>query len=456
MINPIIFREYDIRGIVDSDFNQDFAYQLGRAFCEYIYSLGQSPPLQITVGHDARLSSPLLTKHLEKGLSDSGAKVLHLGLITTPISYYSTFALENIDGSIMVTGSHNPPNYNGFKISVGQSTLFGKNIQDLRDIIEKNQYTSQPKGSIQPFNIFPHYIKRYTEEFQYIDPIPVVFDCGNGTAGCILRQLCESIGLKPHILFEKPDGTFPNHHPDPTVESNLISLRKKVKDCKAMIGIGFDGDADRIGVVDNHGRMILGDELIILFSRDILSKTPGQHIVGDVKCSDKMYADIKKHNGQPLMWKTGHSLIKQKIKDISAPLGGELSGHIFFSDRNYGYDDAIYAGMRLIEIVSKTKKSIGELLSDLPHSFSTPEIRIQTEEEKTSSIVKQLIQKYSNSSPAYKVNLMDGVRISFKNGWALARASNTQPVIVLRFEADTQENLEKIRREIEDFVKERL
>lgn len=456
MTNPVIFREYDIRGVVDSDFDSEFAYQLGRAFCEYIRSLGKTNKLQITVGHDARLSSPLLTERLEQGLSDSGAEVLHLGLITTPISYYSTFALKNIDGSIMVTGSHNPPNYNGFKISVGQSTLSGKDIQDIKKIIEKNQYDSQPKGDIQSYDIFPQYIKRYAEEFKHLDSIPIVFDCGNGAAGCVLRQLCESIGLKSHILFETPDGHFPNHHPDPTVEKNLIDLKEKVKDCGALAGIGFDGDADRIGVVDNNGKMVLGDELMILFGRDILSKRQGQPIVGDVKCSDRMYADIEKHGGQPIMWKTGHSLIKKKVKDISAPLGGELSGHIFFSDRNYGYDDAIYAGMRLVEILSKTKKTIGELLSDLPRSFNTPEIRIETTEEKKSSIVKELIEKYSQPSELYQSNLIDGVRVSFKNGWALARASNTQPVIVLRFESNTEENLKEIRKEFEDFVRERL
>ena len=281
-------------------------------------------------------------------------------------------------------------------------------------------------------------------------------DCGNGAAGIVARRLYEALGLKPTILFEKPDGTFPNHHPDPTVEHNLVDLKKAVAETGSVVGIGFDGDADRIGVVDKNGRTILGDELLILYGRFVLKEQPGSKIIGDVKCSDRLYADIEKQNGQPIMWKTGHSLIKQKIKTEKAPFGGELSGHIFFADRNYGYDDALYAGLRIVEILSQTGKTISELLADLPEVYNTPELRIDTTEEKKVSIVNELIEKYSKPSDEYQTNLIDGVRVSYKDGWALARASNTQPVLVLRFESTSKEGLARIQNEFESFVNPRL
>lgn len=452
MFKPVIFREYDIRGVYNEQFDDTFAELLGRAHATYVRAQMKTDAPHLTVGYDARLSSPALAKAVTRGMMAAGARVSTLGLVTTPISYFSTFSMEGVHGAIMITGSHNPPEYNGFKISVGKGTIYGDKIKELQKIIETKAF-ADGKGSSEAFDIFPSYLERYRKEFAGLKGIPVVIDCGNGAAGCIAKKLYEVCGLKPVVLFEEPDGRFPNHHPDPTVEENLQDLISKVKETKAMIGIGFDGDADRIGVVDGEGRPLYGDEFMTIVARDILSKTPGQKIIGDVKCSDRMYDDVTKHGGQPIMWKTGHSLIKQKIKDEKAPFGGELSGHIFFNDRNYGYDDSLYAGLRLIEIMSKTGKTISQLLEGLPHAYNTPEIRIDTTEEKKVSIVDALKTRFSKDTPSYKVNFIDGIRISYKDGWALARSSNTQPVLVLRFESTTQEGLSRIRNEIESVIK---
>lgn len=455
MMKSVIFREYDIRGVVGVDYDDAFAEDLGRAYVSFYAKHFQQKRPRVALGCDARLSSPALVKALETGLRNSGAQVVHLGLVTTPISYFSTFE-GGVDGAIMVTGSHNPPEYNGFKISVGKSTIFGDDIQKLREIIEARDYVSG-QGDVSHFDIFPTYLERYKKEFgdtfktKNGEPIGVVLDCGNGAGGCIARRLYEAVGLKPTILFEEPDGRFPNHHPDPTVEENLDALKAEVVKRGAKIGIGFDGDADRIGIVDDKGRFILGDEMMMLISRAVLAENPGATIIGDVKCSDRLYDDIRARGGRAVMWKTGHSLIKSKVKEEKAPFGGELSGHVFFNDRNYGYDDAPYAGLRLVEILFKSGKSIAQLLEGLPSAFNTPEIRIDTTEEKKRSIVEALKSKFKDSADR-KVNLIDGIRISYPDGWALARASNTQPVLVLRFESHSAAGLERIRREVESVV----
>jgi phosphomannomutase len=455
MMNSVIFREYDIRGVVGKDFDDDFAYELGCAYVNFVSERTGKKNLTFSLGYDARLSSPSLSKALERGMIDSGANVIRLGLITTPISYFSCFTLD-VDGGFMVTGSHNPPDYNGFKISVGKSTIFGEEIQTLRKLIESQQSArrglSGSKGAARDHDIFPAYVDRYKEEFRGLEGIRVVLDCGNGAAGCIARRLYEAVGLRPTILFERPDGMFPNHHPDPTVEENLDAMKAAVKAESAAIGIGFDGDADRIGVVDENSRFVLGDEMMMVISRSVLEQNPGAKIIGDVKCSDRLYADIKKNGGVGIMWKTGHSLVKAKIKEEKAPFGGELSGHVFFADRNYGYDDALYAGLRLIEILAKKKKPFSSLLNGIPNAFNTPEIRIDTTEEKKVSIVEKLRSTFGNGSVDKKVNLIDGIRISYNDGWALARASNTQPVLVLRFESETQAGLNRIRKEVESVV----
>lgn len=444
MFSPVIFREYDIRGVYNEQFDLDFAYKLGKAFTTYVFGKTAKKALRFSIGYDARTSSLDIVKKLAAGMSDSGAEVTILGLVTTPVCYFSTFHLD-LDGAIMITGSHNPPEYNGFKVSLGKTTIFGEEIQALKAILQSGNFISGA-GSVKNYDIHPEYLARYQKEFGQIKPVKVVLDCGNGAGGSIVRRLFNTVGLTPEILFEQPDGNFPNHHPDPTVEENLVDLRKKVLETGAVCGIGFDGDADRIGVVDHTGKMIYGDELMTIFARDVLSKSKGVKIVGDVKCSDRMYHDIARNGGEPIMWKTGHSLIKEKIKTEKAPFGGEMSGHIFFADRNYGYDDAPYAGLRLCEILSKSGKNIPELLTGLPTAFNTPEIRIDTTEEKKVLIVEKVKEKFSNSKDSgIKVNLIDGIRISFEDGWALARASNTQPVLVVRFESNTAAGLERIQ-----------
>ncbi len=447
---PVIFREYDIRGVWNKQFDADFARLLGRAHVTFLKKERGIENPSLSIGHDARLSSPEIVQALSQGVRESGGNVKLLGLVTSPISYFTTFTL-NIDGAFMVTGSHNPPEFNGFKISAGKSTIFGEDIQKLKVIIENNDFFLG-SGTEEKIDIFPSYIKRYKNEFSELKDIPIVLDCGNGAAGCVVRELFEACGLSPTILFEQPDGTFPNHHPDPTVEENLGDLKKAVKKHKAQVGIGFDGDADRIGIVDEKGNMVYGDELMCLCSTEVLKEAENKTIIGDVKCSDRMFDFIGKAGGNPIMWKTGHSLIKQKIKDENAPFGGEMSGHIFFADRNYGYDDALYAALRVVEILVKTGKKVSELLEALPPAYNTPELRIDTTEEKKHQIVSQLKEKFLKPSDNYKVNLIDGIRVSFPNGWALARASNTQPVLVLRFEADSQDNLNSIRKQFEDIV----
>ncbi len=454
-MNLEIFREYDIRGVVNKDYDSSFAYNLGRSFATYLKHHGvKDSQNKVTVGHDARVSSPELYEALIKGLNESGVSVLKLGLISTPLSYFSTFHLP-VAGAVMITGSHNPPEYNGFKVSFGSATIFGEEIQKLKHIIVGKDFIQAAKpGTTEEYDIFPPYLERYGKDIKLKNPVKVVLDCGNGCAGVVVRDLYERIGIKCEILFEKPDGTFPNHHPDPTVESNMQDLRKRVLETGAVAGIGFDGDADRIGVIDHTGRLIYGDELMVIFSRAVLKDNPGTAIIGDVKCSDRLYKDIEKHGGVPVMYKTGHSLIKAKMKELKSKFSGEMSGHVCFADRNDGYDDAVYAGARFIEILSQTGKTIPELLEGLPEAFGTPEIRIDTTDDKKWEIVKEIKKQFAKGP--YKVNEIDGIRISFDDGFALVRASNTQPVLVCRFEATTEKRRDEIRSMIEGAVKKLL
>lgn len=451
LMSPSIFREYDIRGVYEKDFNNEFAEHLGRAHVSFIKKHTGNDKPKVTVGYDARLSSPSIANSLIKGMLSSGADVVRLGLIATPISYFSTWTMEGVSGAIMITGSHNPPEYNGFKISVGNQTIYGEKIQELYKIISNKSY-AQGSGKETQYDLLTPYVEHYKNQFKLSNRFKLVVDSANGASGCVLRRLYEACGLKPTILFEEPDGSFPNHHPDPTVEENMKHLQDKVKEIGATLGIGFDGDSDRIGLVDHEGRMIYGDEIMAIVCRDILANNRGATIIGDVKCSDRLYADIKARGGNGIMWKTGHSLIKSKIKEEKSPFGGEFSGHIFFSDRNFGYDDAMYAGLRIVEIMEKTGKTIPQLLEGFGEAYNTPEIRVDTSDDKKVSVVKQMIRSFSSVSPEYKVNLTDGLRLSFKDGWALVRPSNTQPVIVLRFEANTKSSLERIRGDIEGRV----
>ena len=445
-----IFREYDIRGVYNTDFDNDFARQLGKSYGAFLSEKTGKTPI-VTVGYDARLSSPQIVEALIDGFTSTGVKVYNLGLITTPMSYFSMFHMEDVLGGIMVTGSHNPPEYNGFKISMGKTTIFGPQIQELKNFINEDRKLTG-SANVESYDISDAYIETNKKDFGTMKDIGVVLDCGNGAAGAIVKRLYNAMGINPTILFEEPDGNFPNHHPDPTVEENVDALKAEVVKRGAKIGIGFDGDADRIGLVDHNGRFILGDEIMMIVCRDLLQSNPGAKIIGDVKCSDRLYQDIEKFGGKPIMWKTGHSLIKTKIKEEKAPFGGELSGHIFFSDRNHGYDDAPYAGLRLIEILAKTGKTIDELLEGVPSSFNTPEIRLETTEENKVKLVKSL-QDHFNSTPGdYSVNYIDGVRVSYKDGWALVRSSNTQPVITMRFESHTEEGLKRIQDSMMELV----
>ena len=312
MFEPVIFREYDIRGVYNQQFDLDFAYQLGKTFASYVLKKSGKKNMRLSVGYDARVSSVPIMNKVTQGMKESGAEVYVLGLVTSPMCYFSTFQLD-LDGAIMVTGSHNPPDFNGFKVSLGKTTIHGEEIQSLKKIMEAGDFISG-EGSIKDYDIFPEYLERYKKEFGTMAPVKVVLDCGNGAGGVIARKLFNVVGLQPEILFEQPDGAFPNHHPDPTVEKNLVALAAKVRETGAVAGIGFDGDADRIGVVDHTGRMIYGDELMTIYARAILENSKGAKIVGDVKCSDFMYTDIAKHGGEPILWKTGHSLIKEKVK----------------------------------------------------------------------------------------------------------------------------------------------
>lgn len=447
LINDLIFREYDIRGIVGTHFDESFAYYLAQGYAKLLKeTFPQNDKLKISIGRDARLSSSSLAQSLITGLLDAGIDVYDLGLVTTPICYFSVFYKNDLNGAIMVTGSHNPPEYNGFKISVGKQTIFSDKIQYLKKLVyesvNRGPLESRIKGVLHSWNIIPEYIAYYQKQFPRMEGLKVVLDCGNGASGVVARGLYEAVGIQVEVLFEQPDGRFPNHHPDPTVEENLVFLKKKVIEVQAHVGIGFDGDADRIGVVDDQGQYWLGDQLLMVLARDVLEKQPGAKIIADVKCSDQLFQDIANQGGIPIMWKTGHSLVKEKIKIEKAPLGGELSGHIFFNDRNFGYDDALYAGLRLCEILHRQKRPLSQTLTGLKPSYSTPEVRIDTTEELKKTIVENLIQEFQKLS--YPLNLIDGVRISFPDGWALIRSSNTQPVIVVRIEAYSIEAFSKI------------
>lgn len=388
------------------------------------------------------------------GLGSLGVRVVNLGMVTTPITYFSIFH-HNYDGAIMVTGSHNPPNYNGFKICVGKSTLFGKDIQDLRDLIEKDSSDFARAQSIltQSTDIIPEYENYVLNNVKLTRKLKIVVDAGNGAAGPIAPRLYRKLGCDVVELFCEPDGSFPNHEADPTVVKNLQDLIRAVKEHKADLGIAFDGDADRIGVVNEKGEILWGDELMVIFSRDILKDKPGATIISEVKSSNRLYNDIAARGGNPIMWKTGHSLIKAKIKETSALLAGEMSGHIFFADRYFGYDDAIYAGARFLEIASRANSPASSLLSGLPKAYSTPEIRLDCEDEKKFAVIKKIKTSLQGWLKPSQINDIDGVRIDLGDAWALVRASNTQPVLVMRFEAASEERLANVRKIIEDEVR---
>jgi phosphomannomutase/phosphoglucomutase len=443
--NPSVFREYDIRGIVDRDLTEDFVYLLGKGCGTYF---AQNRVKSIALGRDCRLSSPSFRNRFLEGITETGCHVIDVGVVPTPLLYFTLFN-SDVEGGIQITGSHNPPNNNGFKVCLGTSTIYGEEIQKIRHIMESEEFI-KGKGNIEERN----FTSSYTEYvLNHLSPgnvnRRVVVDAGNGTGGVIAVPLYREMGFEVIPLFCEPDGHFPNHHPDPTVPENMQSLIERVALERADLGIAFDGDVDRIGVVDESGNIIWGDQLMIIFSRSILKESPGATFIAEVKCSQTLFDDIAKNGGNPIMWKTGHSLIKAKMKEERALLAGEMSGHIFFADRYFGYDDAIYAGARLLEILSHNRESLSARLSDIPKMVNTPEIRMECPEDKKFRVVQQLVDEFKRE---YRVIDIDGARVLFPDGWGLVRASNTQAILVLRFEASNQESL----RRIQDLVMEKL
>lgn len=444
-MNGAIFREYDIRGIWEKDLTPEIAMLIGKGFGTYLSRVSRKPRLRVSVGRDVRLSSGVIAEKLIAGIASTGVDVVDIGECPTPAQYFSVHHL-GLDGGIMITGSHNPPDYNGFKVGVGRETIYGEAIQALRKVIETGEFQAG-SGSVSSHPIIPEFKEFLKKGFTGFGGIRLVVDAGNGTAGLVVPDLLREMGAEVIPLFCEPDGRFPNHHPDPVVEKNLAALITEVRRSGAHLGIAYDGDSDRLGVVDETGGIIWGDRLMIIYGRDIVKTNPGAKIIGEVKCSQVMYDEIGRCGGTPIMWKTGHSLIKKKMSEEKALLAGEMSGHIFFADRYLGYDDAVYATLRLLEILKKggPPYSPGRLLAGLPEVHSTPEIRFDCDD----SIKFRATEKVKEAFAGYDVTTIDGARINFSDGWALVRASNTQPVLVLRFEAATPDALGRIRTLVE-------
>jgi len=446
-INPNIFREYDIRGIAETDLNTPAVELIAQAYGTLLRREGLKT---VTLGHDMRTSGKRLRTAFEKGLLKSGLDVINIGMVTTPMLYFS-IAHWKVDGGVSITGSHNPPEYNGFKICRGVGSVYGKEIQKIKQMIETGDL-DEGKGKSSEKSIAEGYLNFLKDQFHFTRKMKVVVDSGNGMGGVLSPRVFREIGCEVVEMFSEPDGNFPNHHPDPTQPKNLKDIIKKVKEEKADIGIAFDGDADRIGVIDEKGNIIWGDKLLVLYSRKILKDTPGVSFIADVKCSKTLYDDIEKNGGKGIMWKTGHAIIKSKIKEENAALAGELSGHMFFNDRYFGFDDACYAACRLLEILDEAgDKPLSELLADLPKMVSTPEIHAETTDTKKFEIVEKAKDFFKKS---YDVIDIDGVRLTFPDGWGLVRASNTQPVLVMRFEATTDKRLKEIQSLIENKINE--
>lgn len=452
-----VFREYDLRGIVGEELTEQIAQLVGRAYATMAGERGVST---ITVGRDGRLSSPALRDALVAGLLSGGINVIDLGPCASPLLYFSLFHLP-VQGGIMITGSHNAAQYNGFKICIGREAIHGEEIQRLRRVMESGRFV-EGRGQLSSREIIPDYLQHLAQNFAGVraDHLHVVIDCGNGAASLVAKQALELLGCRVTGLYCELDGRFPNHHPDPTVVENLEDLMRAVREQKADVGIGYDGDADRIGAVDERGQILWGDRLMVVYARDILERQPGTTFISEVKASQCLYDDIAKRGGRPIMWKTGHSLMKAKMKEESAVLAGEMSGHMFFADRYFGYDDAIYASCRLVEILAKTKRPLSHLVSDLPETTVTPEIRVDCPDSMKFQVVDlvrgQLAACLSEGRPIGATNLrlrelvtIDGVRAVFEDGWGLIRASNTQPALVLRFEAPSEARLDVIRATIE-------
>ncbi|MBI2726904.1 MAG: phosphomannomutase/phosphoglucomutase [Polaromonas sp.] len=433
-----IFKAYDIRGIVPATINAEFAEALGKAFGTVAVKAGETT---VAVGRDGRLSGPSLSAALIRGLATTGVNVIDIGMATTPMLYFAASTLAS--SGIQVTGSHNPKDYNGFKMVLAGRAIYGDDIQELRKIIEGDAWASAAtSGVVRQLNIETDYRNRIVSGIKLSRPMKIVVDCGNGVAGASAPAIFRALGCEVIELFSEVDGNFPNHHPDPSKPENLRDLIQALKESDAELGLAFDGDGDRLGIVTKDGQNIYPDRQMMLFARDVLSRVPGGQIVFDVKCSQRLAPAIEAAGGVPLMYKTGHSLIKAKMKEVNSPLGGEMSGHIFFKERWYGFDDGTYAGARLLEIVSRVPDA-GALLNSLPTSFSTPELNVPCKEGEPHAVVETLINTAKFAEPA-KISTIDGVRVDWPDGFGLIRASNTTPVLVLRFEGHTQAALERI------------
>ncbi len=449
-MNTHVFREYDIRGVADRDFPDAFVQELGRAIGTFLRRKGKQ---KIALSRDCRLSSPRLHDALRLGLTDTGLHLVDIGVGPTPMMYFAVFHLD-LDGGVQITGSHNPPEDNGFKMMCGKESLFGDDIRTLRTLIESRDFDMPGGGQIEDHEVLASYTGFLRGNLKIKRPdVRFAIDAGNGAAGPTAVAAMEALGLSPATLFCEMDGRFPNHHPDPTDPETLRDLRELVLQNNLEFGVAFDGDGDRIGVIDARGEIIWGDKLMVLLARSVLATRPGAAIIGEVKCSQTLYDDIAKHGGRPILWKTGHSLIKAKMKEEGALLAGEMSGHIFFGDRYFGFDDAVYAALRLVEILTATDAPLHDLLSDLPPTCTTPELRVPCDDERKFDIVDAVLEHFRKDHDVVDV---DGARILFEHGWGLVRASNTQPVLVMRFEADNEERLLAIRQTVETVVQGKL
>ena len=447
-MNSSVFREYDIRGLAEKDFDKEFALLLGKVHGTIISEKGGK---RVTVGRDCRATSDAYAEAVIAGLASTGLHVYDIGVCPTPLLYFSLFHLD-VDGGIEVTASHNPSEYNGFKLCVGKETLYGQQIQDVRGKMERNEFKQKAGGKVERYEIVPPYHKYLLQDVPRLArPLKVVVDAGSGVGGPVAPPIFRELGCTVWEIACTPDGRFPIHHPDPTVPENLATLIEKVRLEKADLGIAYDGDADRIGAVDEQGNILWGDELLVLFARDVLQRNPHAVIISEVKCSQRLYDDIAKNGGKAIMWKAGHSLLKAKMKETHALLAGEMSGHMFFKERYFGYDDAIYASLRLLEILAKSSQPLSGLLADLPKSVSTPEIRVDCPDEKKFAIAEKAKEYFRKH---YDIIDVDGVRVQFPEGWGLIRASNTQPALVLRFEAKSDEKLKEYRAIIEGKLRE--
>ena len=435
-------REYDIRGIIDETLGEADAYAIGRGFATII---GREGGKKVAVGYDGRLSSPMLEAALVKGLNDSGVDAVRIGMGPTPMLYYAEAVLEDVDGGIEITGSHNPANYNGFKMVIGGRPFFGSDIQKLGVMAAAGDW-AEGTGTSQHLDILDEYVARVAQAAP-VKGFRVGWDAGNGAAGPAIEQLVKMLPGEHHLLFVDVDGQFPNHHPDPTDEANLADLRALVAEKKLDFGVAFDGDGDRIGAIDGQGRVIWGDQLLQIYAADVLGEVPGATIIADVKASAALFERIEELGGVPLMWKTGHSLIKSKMKETGSPLAGEMSGHIFFKHDYYGFDDAIYAAVRLMAASAKLNKSVTELRSEMREMINTPEMRFQVDEARKFAVIDEVLSRLK--AEGADVNNTDGARVNTADGWWLLRASNTQDVLVARAEASSEAGLERLMAQID-------